>query len=54
MDDRCAVFGCNNDRPFPEKYMMTEHTSFSEGTFLLLQGPKALGYLNKNSEPEGI
>ena len=18
--DRCAVFGCNNDRPFPEKY----------------------------------
>ena len=18
--DRCAVFGCNNERPFPEKY----------------------------------
>ena len=21
--DRCAVFGCNNDRPFPEKFSVT-------------------------------
>ena len=34
--------------------MMKDHTSFSEGAFLLLQGPKALGFLDKNSEPEGI
>ena len=20
--DRCAVFGCNNDLPFPEKYIL--------------------------------
>ena len=29
--DRCAVFGCNNDRHFPEKYMVKDHTSFFEG-----------------------
>ena len=34
--------------------MMKDHTSFSEGAFLLLEGPKALGFLDKNSEPEGI
>ena len=48
------MFGCNNDRRFPEKYMMKDHTSFSEGAFLLLQGPKALGYLDKTTEPVGI
>ena len=26
--DRCAVFGCNNDRRFPEKYVIKEHTGF--------------------------
>ena len=25
--DQCAVFGCNNDRRFPEKYIVKEHTS---------------------------
>ena len=29
--DRCAVFGCNNDRRYPEKYLMKEHTSFFGG-----------------------
>ena len=24
--DRCAVFGCNNDRRFPEKYVIKDHT----------------------------
>ena len=52
--DRCAVFGCNNDYCFPEKYMVKDHTSFFRGTFLLLQGPKALGYLDETTEPEGI
>ena len=23
--DRCAVFGCNNDRLFPEKYTVKDH-----------------------------
>ena len=40
--DRYAVFGCNNDRRFPEKYMVKDHTSFFGGTFLLLQGPRHL------------
>ena len=52
--DRCAVFGCNNDHRFVEKYMVKEHTSFFRGTFLLLQGTKALGYLDETTEPEGI
>ena len=25
--DRCAVFGCNNDRLFPEKYLVKNHIS---------------------------
>ena len=25
--DPCAVFGCNNDRLFPEKYTMKDHIS---------------------------
>ena len=25
--DPCAVFGCNNDRPFPEKYTVEDHIS---------------------------
>ena len=25
--DRCAVFGCNNDRLFPEKYTVNDHIS---------------------------
>ena len=25
--DPCAVFGCNNDRPFSEKYTVKDHTS---------------------------
>ena len=25
--DRCAVFGCNNDRLFPEKYTVKDHIS---------------------------
>ena len=29
--DRCVVFGCNNDRRFPKKYMVKDHTSFFEG-----------------------
>ena len=28
--DRCAVFGCNNDRRFLDKYVVKDHTSFSE------------------------
>ena len=52
--DRCALFGCNNDHRFPEKYMVKDHTSFLRGTFLLLRGPKALGYLDESTEPEGI
>ena len=40
--DRCALFVCNNDRRFPEKYMVKDHTSSFGGTFLLLQVPKAL------------
>ena len=24
----CAVFGCNNDRRFPEKYLIKDHTGF--------------------------
>ena len=36
------MFGCNNDHRFVEKYMVKEHTSFFRGTFLLLQGTKAL------------
>ena len=29
--DRCAVFGCSNDRRFPEKYVVKDHTSFFGG-----------------------
>ena len=29
--DRCAVFGCNNDRRFPDKYVVKDHTSFFGG-----------------------
>ena len=47
------MFGCNNDYRFPEKYMVKDHTSFFRGTFLLLQGPKALGYLDETTELEG-
>ena len=25
--DACAVFGCNNDRLFPEKYTVKDHIS---------------------------
>ena len=25
--DRCAMFGCNNDRRFPDKYVAKDHTS---------------------------
>ena len=25
--DSCAVFGCNNDRLFPEKYSVKDHNS---------------------------
>ena len=25
--DPCAVFGCNNDRLFPEKYLVKDHLS---------------------------
>ena len=25
--DPCAVFGCNNDRPSPEKYTVKDHIS---------------------------
>ena len=47
------MFGCNNDHRFPEKYMVKDHTSFFRGTFLLFQGPKALGYLDETTELEG-
>ena len=26
-EDPCAVFGCNNDRLFPEKYTVKDHIS---------------------------
>ena len=52
--DRCAVFGCNNDRRFPEKYMVKDHSSFFGGTFLLLEGHKALDHLDETTEPEEI
>ena len=52
--DRCAAFECNDDLRFPTKYMVKDYTSFFRGTFLLLQGPKALGYLDEPTEPEGI
>ena len=29
--DRCAVFGCYNDRRFPDKYVVKDHTSFFGG-----------------------
>ena len=29
--DRCAVFGCNNDCRFRDKYVVKDHTSFFEG-----------------------
>ena len=36
--------------------MVKDRASFFAigGTFLLLQGPKALGYLNETTEPDGI
>ena len=44
--DRCAVFGCNNDRRLPDKYVVKDHTSFvgekTRSSFLVLQGPKAI------------
>ena len=52
--DRCAVFGCNNDRRLPQKYKVKDHTSFFGGRFLLLQGPKANGYLHDTTKPAGI
>ena len=54
--DRCTVLGCNNDFRFPGKYMVKDRTSFFaiRGTFLLLQGPEALGYLDETTEPGGI
>ena len=54
--DRCTVLGCNNDFRFPGKYMVKDRTSFFaiRGTFLLLQGTKALGYLDETTEPKGI
>ena len=29
--DRCVVFGCNNDRRLPDKYVVKDHTSFFVG-----------------------
>lgn len=29
--DCCAVFGCNNNRRYPEKYVVKDHTSFFGG-----------------------
>ena len=29
--DPCAVFGCNNDRLFPEKYTVKDHISKNLG-----------------------
>ena len=29
--DRCSMFGCNNDRRFPDKYVVKDHTSFFGG-----------------------
>ena len=29
--DRCAVFGFNNDRRLPDKYVVKDHTSFFGG-----------------------
>ena len=45
--DRCTVLGC-----FPGKYMLKDRTSFFAigGTFPLLQGPRALGYLEETTE----
>ena len=42
----------NNDCRFPGKYMVKDRTSFFAigGTFLLLHGPKALGYLDEKTE----
>ena len=34
--------------------MVKDYTSFFRDTFLLLQGPKALDYLDETTEPEGI
>ena len=48
------MFGCNNDRRFPEKYMVKDNSSFFGGTFLLLEGHKALDHLDETTEPEEI
>ena len=48
------MFGCNNDRRFPEKYMVKDNSSFFGGTFLLLEGHKPLDHLGETTEPERI
>ena len=29
--DHCDVFGCNNDRRYPDNYVVKDHTSFFGG-----------------------
>ena len=40
--DRCAVFGCNNDHRFVEKYMVKEHSVSSEVRFCSCKDPRPL------------
>ena len=55
--DCCAMFACNNDRQFREIYGESPQQFLrrkTRNTFLVFQGPKALGYLGKTTEAEGI
>ena len=32
--DRCAVFGCNNDRRFPDKYVVKDLTTHADKRYI--------------------